>query len=202
MFRVAQSLFLQKNFAAFDRIAHKSTFGGDPESRLALSVFMTSKVNLRAMFGLAIGAPSGDYLLFFNLVNDALAHEKLSELLIEIKNVYYSDFSFKGAQDRRDRVVELLGFLASELFLVVLSHKYTRPNTQFLRPKCVRLVPNRPRIPRPIFRISSSHRTATCGNQPTDPGLPCSVFSRESRGGHGVDQSQILPAETHPPTGD
>lgn len=84
---------------------------------------MTSQVNLREMFQLAIGACSGDFLLLFNLVNDALVHGKLGELLVEMKLAYYSDFSFEGAQRKRTRVVELIGFLVSELFLVILSHK-------------------------------------------------------------------------------
>ena len=83
---------------------------------------MSSKTNFASLFHLTIGGPP-DPLLLFNLLSDCLASETLDRLLEAAKRVYYGGSESEERREERGRVVELVGFVCSELFFILLHEK-------------------------------------------------------------------------------
>ena len=84
---------------------------------------MSCENNLKSLFELTITGRSGDFLLIFNLVNDALKNLKLDALLEQMKNIYYGNNDSEINKKNRYRIFELICFLNSELFYVLLNQK-------------------------------------------------------------------------------
>jgi hypothetical protein len=123
MYRISENLFLQKRYNSFKRIISDSTFDQNCRTRLPLSIFMSCKENLKSLFELTIESRSADFLSIFNLVNDSLKNQKLDILLEEMKVEYYGNKSSQLRQDKRQRIIELICFINSELFYVLLNQK-------------------------------------------------------------------------------
>lgn len=84
---------------------------------------MKSDRNFPCLFELTLGGPSSDFLLLFNLINDALVCGTLDRLLEQMKALYYSGDTSGESVSKRERVRQMLGFLVSELFFVILHQK-------------------------------------------------------------------------------
>ena len=116
-------MFLSKKYLIFDKITESSNFEINPRSRIPLITFMSCKNNFKSLCKLIVEGESGNFLLYFNLMNDSLVCESLDDLLEEIKNLYYGSNVSSSSETFRYRIIELLGFINSELFHVILSKK-------------------------------------------------------------------------------